>query len=1512
MATGAEFVNLNTKRILGRADFADRFLEYLREDHKNFSRTVYRKDGTFDAVLGLSADGSDKFKVDGTEETIDGDGHVLGVDASGYASAIQFENTNAVVYDVALHYAEMPSGIQINPRTGYPEFEKMIETVGDRADPDLVAVAGGGLNLRVNSVTEAGVSNAGRSCAVWKKSPGQGATVEATAIEIVTVQYSGGNNYVLTTGQFGQGTPSTDPAEYFVLLLGPTVRRNVSLDGATGYSFLGTVTGTGAGNPPVTFDTSGQREITATLTSLSEVIRTDSHGFAKIRVKADASDVNEKQIEVQDSSGVPKFYVDEDGDVTIVGNLQVTGTTTQDNVVQVNSNETVTGNLTAGDTTSDSHVVKGAWKHTDNAGTANHFYVDGATGRIGIGQTQDASYSLAVTGGARLTTGNLQISTGVLDVNGTGTSYFAGDVRLENTTPRMEWADTNIGYTAGRLWRIENVSGDFVIDENTNSLGNWSTYQRWIWMDRSADQMHIAATVRPSGTRTIGTSGDRWNMGWYTGINVAASTNTTAGTIRYNGGIFEGRNGSGWIPLDTQGQDPGGADTQVQFNSSGNFGGSADLTWASSILYAKTVRLGTTADTTAGNLRWDGSNFQGYNGGGWIDLDTQGQPPGGATTNVQFNNASVFDGDSSFTWDDSGKRLTVGNFVVGAPNSFDDLLRVTRTYGATTYSSPRAIYYNFTWSSTASALSPTGLNLTNRASATSGNYGTSKAASFYMNADGSGSSHTGSVRGVHIQVDVDPGHTTPYRYGLYIDGTQTGTISTRNEAISIGTIDPKPNYASAYALRAASGGRILSSWNYTANVTAEQNQLEVNANAYGNNSATMRAAYFHGRNYENAGGSQSTIEGAYIRAGSSGNVAGSAVRALRILADPGSLGSWTSAVGIEILNSSSTSVTTKYGLLIQSQSGAADNFGAYVTGPKNYFGGNTGFGYTAAGYPVDVTGDIRLSGVLRMWDGTNTSAVMNRYGTYSAGTNLAISPGAEIVIHAGEETLLGAGLIAGGTENLHLAANSAMYFWTGTQSAVAGDLAGEINSSGLWGLNIAPQTAVLNVGGGIRAGGGVANGASTNAGYTFNGTGDNDSGMFCNTDGTLKWYLNNSYEGSMTTTAFEWHGGEIRGKDASAFRLNYNPTTSQGVILRKDESDFYFLLTADNDGNGAWNTLRPFVINLSTAATSMKAYTTQTLKVEEGTTTIYSAAYLACLSPSLPTMVQTAATNWGVIGRKFNAGGDGGGVMGWNDDNGTRAIGVHGNCSGTTGSKFGVYGECRNAGSNYAIYGYATGGTTNYGILNGGGSKSWANPHPKDPAKRIDYITIEGGENTTFIRGRAQLVNGEATVDFEEHFSLVTNAELEVTMTVTPRSAESKGLAVLESDNKRFVVKELHNGSGTYEFDFVAVGKRLGYEFHEPIQDQDFYVPNSNRDPGNAEGEAWADTQDFYDGHSEGMLRIFKMSGLLLDDGKINPQTFADNDWPIAEDLGEGAWKITDPDGTVREVSAPQPEDANN
>ncbi|HFZ1736416.1 TPA: hypothetical protein ACIJXN_004005 [Pluralibacter gergoviae] len=62
--------------------------------------------------------------------------------------------------------------------------------------------------------------------------------------------------------------------------------------------------------------------------------------------------------------------------------------------------------------------------------------------------------------------------------------------------------------------------------------------------------------------------------------------------------------------------------------------------------------------------------------------------------------------------------------------------------------------------------------------------------------------------------------------------------------------------------------------------------------------------------------------------------------------------------------------------------------------------------------------------------------------------------------------------------------------------------------------------------------------------------------------------------------------GEVVSKSGNAFRLAGGNT---GIILRKDDSDFYMLTTKDGQAqDGEWNTLRPFSFNLRTGRVSLR------------------------------------------------------------------------------------------------------------------------------------------------------------------------------------------------------------------------------------------------------------------------------------------------------------------------------------
>ena len=68
------------------------------------------------------------------------------------------------------------------------------------------------------------------------------------------------------------------------------------------------------------------------------------------------------------------------------------------------------------------------------------------------------------------------------------------------------------------------------------------------------------------------------------------------------------------------------------------------------------ILIGGASGTTAGTIQWDGSNFQGYDGADWINLDQTGTVLGTGNENeiaVWTSTASTLQGDADFTWDQS-------------------------------------------------------------------------------------------------------------------------------------------------------------------------------------------------------------------------------------------------------------------------------------------------------------------------------------------------------------------------------------------------------------------------------------------------------------------------------------------------------------------------------------------------------------------------------------------------------------------------------------------------------------------------------------------------------------------------------------------------------------------------------------------------------------------------------------------------------------------------------------------
>lgn len=113
--------------------------------------------------------------------------------------------------------------------------------------------------------------------------------------------------------------------------------------------------------------------------------------------------------------------------------------------------------------------------------------------------------------------------------------------------------------------------------------------------------------------------------------------------------------------------------------------------------------------------------------------------------------------------------------------------------------------------------------------------------------------------------------------------------------------------------------------------------------------------------------------------------------------------------------------------------------------------------------------------------------------------------------------------------------------------------------------------------------------------------------------------------GATLTSASGATHGQIRLKTAT-------DATGYGVIHRHDGSDYYLLLTANNDANGTWTTARPFSINLATGNTSLGTTTAASLTVTgdltvNGTTTTINSTTLTVDDKNIELGSVTTPTN---------------------------------------------------------------------------------------------------------------------------------------------------------------------------------------------------------------------------------------------------------------------------------------------
>ena len=118
--------------------------------------------------------------------------------------------------------------------------------------------------------------------------------------------------------------------------------------------------------------------------------------------------------------------------------------------------------------------------------------------------------------------------------------------------------------------------------------------------------------------------------------------------------------------------------------------------------------------------------------------------------------------------------------------------------------------------------------------------------------------------------------------------------------------------------------------------------------------------------------------------------------------------------------------------------------------------------------------------------------------------------------------------------------------------------------------------------------------------------------------------------------------------------------------------------------------------------------------------------------------------------------------------------------------------------------------------------------HPQKSNKEVAYTGVIGSEAMSIVRGTSRLTAGEVEVILPDHFRAINNLST-MTVVLTPLSADTYGLAVIEKSDKGFVVKELAKGTGNFKFDWEVKCTLKGRENLKVVREKNIASKPSER-----------------------------------------------------------------------------------
>lgn len=224
MSSGDVWINLVTGQVLDFSSLQTNLVDIIRDEINALRDDVYGQDATIGTALATMTYNASTLDLDATREAVTPRGYkITAVHIDAPWVFVPFQDTAATNYYVGARWQLRPNTVTGNTSDGSISYDTMIEDVGELGAPDSVTDNGNGtITLVIDTLAQHVWTVAGtRPVVVWLVDP---VTAGAEAIYTGTAEHDTGQIVITIPHTLGQGaSPSTTPADYQVILQGPTI-----------------------------------------------------------------------------------------------------------------------------------------------------------------------------------------------------------------------------------------------------------------------------------------------------------------------------------------------------------------------------------------------------------------------------------------------------------------------------------------------------------------------------------------------------------------------------------------------------------------------------------------------------------------------------------------------------------------------------------------------------------------------------------------------------------------------------------------------------------------------------------------------------------------------------------------------------------------------------------------------------------------------------------------------------------------------------------------------------------------------------------------------------------------------------------------------------------------------------------------------------------------------------------------------------------------------------------------